>query len=262
MNRTGIEWADYTWNPIVGCEERCGATEENPEGWCYARAQAKRRKPGVRDDGTAYGCQLCYEFAPHLHGERLDQPQRIKSSRIVFADSMGDWWSPGLDPEARRLSFAAMTAAPWHHYVLLTKRPDLIDPEELWDHTAELGDADRGPGGLWLGVSITRDEDWWRVERLLEIREQAPHPILVSFEPLLGPIEHEIPRKMGWVIVGAQTGPGAVAPERAWLRGIWLSTRPWAPVFEKDNLASVMPRKLFQRWPEPMMLETGGVAAR
>jgi len=219
MNRTLIEWCDYTWNPIVGCKN------------------------------------------PHLHGERLGQPQRVKIPRIVFAGSMGDMFDPDFDPAWRHQVWGAMNAAPRHHYVLLTKRPDLIDDCEIRGECQTIVDAGCH-GHLWLGVSVTCDDDWWRVERLMEVREATGVLTLVSFEPLLGRIEHDIPSQIQWVIIGAQTGPGAVAPEATWVRRIWLRARPWTPVFEKDNLATVMPHELPQRWPEAMVAETEGVAAR
>ena len=33
MNRTKIEWADYTWNPVTGCLRGCP--------YCYAKKQLK-----------------------------------------------------------------------------------------------------------------------------------------------------------------------------------------------------------------------------
>lgn len=34
MNRTKIEWCDYTWNPVVGCKHGCS--------YCYAKRFAER----------------------------------------------------------------------------------------------------------------------------------------------------------------------------------------------------------------------------
>ena len=268
MNASGIEWTDYTWNPAVGCTERCGATPEHPEGWCYARRMARRFKPGLRTNVLGiterYGCQECYDFTPHLHAERLEQPQAVRSPRIVFCGSMGDLFDPHVEPEWRARVWAAMNDAWWHHYVGLTKRPDLIDPKQLWHETYFIGDSDHGPGALWLGVSVTCDDDWWRVERLVEIWDDCPHHLLVSVEPLLGPITHAVPGRIGWVIVGAQSGPGAVAPDDQWVSSLNRQTHDAGiPLFEKDNIKEAIGgAPLAQYWPEAMIMETGGVVAR
>lgn len=251
MNSGGIEWCDATWNPIVGCTHGCE--------FCYARRVMKRRKPGVREDGTHYGCWNCWQFRPHLHEERLGQPAAVKSPRIIFCGSVTDLFDPGVGYEgARELVWGAMERADWHHYVALTKRPDLIEPAELDDHARTLR--------LWLGVSVTCDDDWWRVERLVEAtRHTRVHPI-ISCEPLLGPIRHEIPREIEWVIVGAQTGAGAAECRLSWVEDIEEqvvpSHREGPVLFEKDNLRELLGVPPVQHWPIWMMQETGGVAAR
>lgn len=44
MNKTDIEWADMTWNPVVGCKHGCE--------YCYARRIAKRFGGYDKSDGT------------------------------------------------------------------------------------------------------------------------------------------------------------------------------------------------------------------
>src|SRR3990170_1961058 len=85
MNRTKIEYLNFTWNPIAGCSGiGCAVRKE-----CWARAQSKRRK---------WRCTLCYVFKPHLHKERLHEPlQRKKSSRIGVTFS-GDFFDIGMHP--------------------------------------------------------------------------------------------------------------------------------------------------------------------
>lgn len=61
-----------TWSIFVGCEFGCMYCGKS------FRRQAKRQKRR---------CELCYEYKPHAHLERLD---RIPSKKIVFACGMGD----------------------------------------------------------------------------------------------------------------------------------------------------------------------------
>ena len=203
MNETDICWCDYTWNPIVGCD---GPADE--EGTCtlcsYCYGYALRGRVGESLD-----CDLCRSYTPHFHPERLTgrrAPAAVRKPQIVFADSMGDWWGPRVDREWRERAFEAMRLAPQHHYVLLTKRPDLIDLDELFLYT---------PNGLWLGVSMevtdaaSRDRLW----HLLYIADELPRLVrpIVSIEPLIHGWDWHLLAmpKLRWVIVGRQTGPGA-----------------------------------------------------
>ena len=40
MNKTKIDWADYTWNPVTGCLHGCS--------YCYARKQSMRFSGDIR----------------------------------------------------------------------------------------------------------------------------------------------------------------------------------------------------------------------
>ena len=81
MNKTDIEWTDFTWNPVTGCLHGCP--------YCYARGTARRfYPPGIG-------------FSPHFWSERLSKPGRRKKPAKIFVSSMGDlfgdwvprnWW--------------------------------------------------------------------------------------------------------------------------------------------------------------------------
>ncbi len=77
MNRTKIEYLDWTWNPIVDCNGVSCAVS----GRCWAKGQAKRRKND---------CVDCYAFKPHYHLERLKQPLAVKKPSRIGVCFMGD----------------------------------------------------------------------------------------------------------------------------------------------------------------------------
>ena len=61
-NRTKVDWADATLNPLGwGCYGPEG-TAENPKpcSYCFAHAMSKR---------NLNKCELCNDFLPHLHLE-------------------------------------------------------------------------------------------------------------------------------------------------------------------------------------------------
>ncbi|HOO12448.1 MAG TPA: hypothetical protein PK684_05790, partial [Bacillota bacterium] len=54
-------------------------------------------------------------------------------------------------------------------------------------------------------------------------------------------------RRLNWLIIGAQTGPGAVKPKRDWIDSIiWQARDAKVPVFVKDN---VMWPEVIREWP-------------
>jgi protein gp37 len=177
-------------------------------------------------------CQACSDFTPHFHPERLDLLGRGRP-RVIFADSMSDWWSPGVEVKWRSLAMQAMRDDNAHRFVVLTKRPDLIHPMTggWW------------PSNAWLGVSITSGADWWRWEALAKLPGHIHK--MISVEPLLG---GEVGGKMHfgyrtghlmpeWVIVGPQSGPGAVKPKAISQERIRAACKDIAiPLFEKAGL--------------------------
>lgn len=166
MSETSIPWCDQTINVIFGCLNSCP--------WCYARKAAPHVARQVAAKTGKPICQACVDFTPHLHEERLARIGKGRPS-IVFADSMSDWWSPGVDPLWQWRATDMMANAPQHRFIVLTKRPELIESLDLqgW------------PINAWLGVSITSGADWWRWESLARLPERIHK--LISVEPLLGP---------------------------------------------------------------------------
>lgn len=60
-----------TWNVFKGCRFGCN--------YCIQRDQAKRQK---------HRCELCYQYKPHLHPERLNE--KFKAGETVFVAAAGD----------------------------------------------------------------------------------------------------------------------------------------------------------------------------
>lgn len=173
MNKAKIEWCDYTWNPITGCNNGCP--------YCYARRIYHRFKKS---------------FKPQFHPDRLGELYKIKKPSRIFVGSVTDFWTQGVNPAWRRAVYQTMTNNPQHQYFILTKRPQLIPPLEkqyLYN--------------FFIGTSVTNgDELWERYAALTQIGNR----IFISFEPLLGriitPPDIFTWRKPDWVIIGGLTG--------------------------------------------------------
>ena len=124
MNKTKIEYADYTWNPVTGCLHECE--------YCYARKQAKRFSSivGIPNGkihdlpiNFTYKCKYPYGFDPTFHRYRLDEPSQVKTPSTIFVCSMADLFGEWVPDEWIQKIFEACADAPQHRYLFLTKNP-------------------------------------------------------------------------------------------------------------------------------------------
>ena len=73
------------WNLIIGCKFQCK--------YCIPsfQRQMKRQKPGIDKNGKKRGCQLCYDYIPHFHPERLNNRlPSTKGDEFIWCCSSGD----------------------------------------------------------------------------------------------------------------------------------------------------------------------------
>lgn len=212
MNKTKIEWCDYTWNPVNGCRHGCA--------YCYARTIAERF---VGTKAFPNG------FEPSFYPERLTEPAKVKSPSIIFAVSMGDLGGSWVDPSHVRAVFRAMTEAKHHRYVVLTKG----DVEWLSD-AARYEDITTS---VHIGISITGRMDDHEAERLEDLSMVRKNRVL-SLEPMLAAFDPERIRyyPIDWLIIGGQTGATRVQPKPEWIEPLVQFCRSQGvPVFVKDN---------------------------
>jgi protein gp37 len=211
-----------------------------------------------------------------MHPERLMEPlRRTKPSRI-FVNSMSDLFHPDVPLEFIDQVFGTICMCHGRHtFQILTKRPARM--LEWFDHART-----RCPGWFsphtgrldlwqtWIGVSV---EDQQRADERIPLLLQTPAAVrFVSLEPLLGPVDltrvtydsvcvidglrgeagwptpHEPCNHLDWLIVGAETGPGARPCKAEWVQSIIDQARAaGVPIFLKDNLK--WPERI-QEWPE------------
>ena len=100
-DKTKIDWADASWNPVTGCLHGCE--------YCYARRMV-HRFGGLTPDNDLHvldeqnydvrGNKDIYPFgfAPTLHLYRMDFPKRLQRPRNIFVCSMADLF--GMDPRS------------------------------------------------------------------------------------------------------------------------------------------------------------------
>jgi len=221
MNRTKIEWTDYSWNPIVGCKHGCW--------YCYARKLTQRFKK-IFPNG----------FEPTFHPERLKEPWELKKPSKIFVCSIADLFAPWTPVEWRHAVLQSIFNCPIKHtFQLLTKNPENIPRYLGWRDN------------MWLGTTVTGENN--DAKNINEIKKVQAKVRFVSFEPLLGYIDlrHEYCLDgIQWVIVGKLTGSKKVKLDWDWFAEIYEECEVHKiPLFIKNNLGCPFPIQEFPSRP-------------
>ncbi len=209
--QSNIEWTETTWNPVTGCTKISHGCK-----FCYADRMAKRLQAmGV--DKYRNG------FSVTMHPNTLKDPLKWRKPRLVFVNSMSDFFHEEVSVSFIKAVFETMNQAFHHTFQVLTKRPDRI---------LEIEDRLTWSPNIWLGTSIESQRWQFRLEELGKTSAQSK---FLSLEPLLGPLP-DIPVKgVDWVIVGGESGPGARPMETDWVRQIRdLCVHEQVPFFFKQ----------------------------
>ncbi len=220
-----IEWTDATWNPVAGC------TPVSPGCLnCYAARMALRLEAmgTSKYTGTARKARdgrPVFAGRINLDYEALDIPRAWRLPRVIFVNSMSDLFHEQVPVSFIREVFAVMEECPQHTFQVLTKRPERV---------VEMANNLPWPGNVWIGTSVESKAYFERV-RLLQRVTRAKVRFL-SCEPLLGPLPRLPLRRIDWVIVGGESGPGARPMDPAWVHEI------------KDQCESAEVPFFFKQW--------------
>ena len=221
MNRTAIEYLDYTWNPVTGCIPVSAGCEH-----CWARREHER---GI------FGKQGFSEI--QLHILRLDEPLRRKKPARIGVCFMGDLFHEQVPDKFIDQVFAVTVRCSQDVFLILTKRP-----QRMMDYFSGYPDSPRTRflaaeaygharteiewplPNVWLCVSV---EDQATAEERIPLLLQTPATVRwISIEPMLGPVKFDpvcdITGTLGidWVVVGGESGPGARPVHPDWVRSV------------------------------------------
>lgn len=230
FNRTNdsIEWAQWTWNPVTGCEHGCP--------YCYARDIA------IRFTG---------HFNPEFHRKRLFAPQNTPvpksddpGSRNVFVCSMADLFGEWVHGQWIADVLSAVRKSPSWNFIFLTKNPSRY-----------LGGVDF-PGNCWIGATADTQE---RADAAVSVfaelnRLKNTNVKFISCEPLLEPISISF-SGIDWLIIGGRSASSKMPefqPGMKWVEDLHYSAREAnCRIYWKPNL-TVRPREYpEQKWGEP-----------
>jgi protein gp37 len=253
MQKTKIDWADYTFNPVTGCYHKCP--------YCYARKMADRFKPKDCESWASLANMQQNEFPiveaekmcppfpqgfiPTLYYGRLNEPQHIKKSQNIFVCSMADLFGEWVPDEWIKQVFEACKKAPQHRYLFLTKNP------KRYVQFDEYNEEPIKNQNMFFGATATNEK---------QLKTAVYYKVdFISFEPLMEWIgvdewltSGNLTPMIKWAIIGGETGNrnGKVVTKKRWVKDIVdVCKRLSIPVFLKDSLATIWGEPLIQEYP-------------
>lgn len=282
MNRTAIEWTDFSANPLQyrDATQRVvwGCVHHSPGCVnCYAERLAKRY-----GRGGPFQAQVMKDLTPFLDKAELRQMLTYKpaAGKRCFVGDMTDIFGSWVPDDLLDRLFAVFALRQDVTWQILTKRAarmraymdirtdnrgDLIGQQmREMSEGRHSGLFELPLENVWLGVSV---EDQQRADERIPHLLQTPAVVRwLSCEPLLGPLtlERWLPiaargdgyerarceaaygenrPRIGWAIAGGESGPGARPMQAEWARSIRDQCRAaGVPFFMKQGSQA--------NWPE------------
>jgi protein gp37 len=237
MQKTDIEYLDYTWNPIAMRCERISTGCNN----CWA---LKRMKMLARNPYTTTECKLAYcgSGDPVLKEKELGELMKIKFLMPrIGVQFMGDLFHPRVSYNQMNRVIGTCNEHTDKLFYFLTKRAKNmcrhmdVYPEEIKKH-------------MWFGVSV--ENQMTAENRIPYLVESAFYRRWISVEPMLEEIDiSRIPGigHIGWVVCGMETGPEARPFKVEWVANLLQQCRNLEiPFFFKNanNNELLIPKEL------------------
>jgi protein gp37 len=152
-------------------------------------------------------------FDLRLVPEKLGEPIRWGTPRMIFVNSMSDLFHRGVPDEYVVKVARVMTSANWHTYQILTKRAERLT--SLLSGKLQFAAQQQH---IWWGVSVENKKHG--LPRIDLLRAAPAAVRFLSIEPLLEDLGQINLKGISWVIVGGESGPGARPMKPEWVHNI------------------------------------------
>jgi protein gp37 len=233
MNKTDIDWTDYTWNPETGC---LGPTGKGRCSYCYAHKLAKGRLRAayLANKHVAPFCDESDPFSPRFWDGRLDEPYALDKPSKIFVVSMGDLFGSGVPDKWVNRILNIINDNKRHTFQLLTKCPGQLP---RWSPF---------PDNCWVGVTAT-DRAMFKAATMW-LQQVTAKVKYVSVEPFINVVIPFGIRHLDWLILGGLSGAGAYTHDVEHVDAVLDTADAYGvPVFIKRNLDWPVER---QEWPK------------
>lgn len=207
-DKTGIQWADHTWNPWVGCTKISAACDH-----CYAEGWAKRAGAPELWQGERRRTSAANWQAPI----RWNRAAAAEEGRArVFCASLADFFDNQVPTRWRDDAWHRIDQTLNLDWLLLTKRPENI-LKMLPSPAIGAPEWEEGWRNVWLGTTVENRAALRRVDIL---RRMPAAVRFLSIEPLLEDLGEVDLFGISWVIVGGESGPDARPMHPDWVRSL------------------------------------------
>ncbi|HLU10842.1 MAG TPA: DUF5131 family protein [Oceanobacillus sp.] len=227
--KRAIEWCDFTWNPVRGCQHGCRwVMPDGSVAECYAETIAER----IAQNAYPHGFEHHY-WNPHV----LNEPLKLKHPARIFLDSMSDLMGHWVPDEQVLQVLEICEKASQHTFCLLTKNaPRLKEfkfPPNVWVGVS-------APPSVMFGKKLSFTQQKRMVTRQLDMLRSVDVPVRwMSIEPLSFDIAPLLENSgLQWAVIGAASnGRVTYQPEPQWVESVLnVLDAQGTKVFFKGNL--------------------------
>jgi len=213
----GIEWAQWSWNPVTGCLHDCP--------YCYARDIAQR-----------FTNAFPFAFAPAFRPDALNAPGKMQvpesavtdtRMRNVFTCSMADLFGRWVPKEWIEAVLSTVRQNPQWNFLFLTKFPKRMAEFEI-------------PSNAWMGTTVDLQARVANAETAFERLKGHKGVRWLSIEPLLEPLKFKRLDLFNWIVIGGASASSKTPewrPPLDWILDLHAQARAAGlAIYEKDNL--------------------------
>jgi len=257
MHQTKVEFGDRVWTPVTGCIADCE--------YCNTRRSSKRFAGDIRmnlsrtdkytkdgnlfildeqfisDEGHALSTPFGFEPTYHRYSAR--RLETLKTPMSVLVSTTGELFGDWIDDKYIKEVFDETAKYPEQRFLFQTRFP------ERYYKLANEGKL-RQADNCWYGWTVVGGS-------LHHPPFEAPHKYIV-LEPLLGPVEPEVPEDIEWIVIGADTGKyrGQVKPKWEWIEALVEQCyKQSIPVWMLDTIKGIVPEDQFRKEKPAVMTE-------
>lgn len=220
QDTTAIEWAQFSWNPVTGCEHDCP--------YCYARDIATNaRTASAFPNGFAPTLRPNSLFKPRI----MNVPKEAATDtrfRNVFTCSMADLFGRWVPREWIEAVLREMACAPNWNFLCLTKFPKRMAEFDI-------------PVNAWMGTTVDLQARVANAEAAFA--KVKSNVRWLSIEPMLEPLKFKNLDRFNWIVIGGSSKSSqtpAFIPPIQWVIDLVVQARAAGlKVYMKTNLGIV-----------------------